>query len=60
MTQADFLTREEVRGAYQKNAKFYDLAFFLYYLIGIRIGRWRRCGKRCPYFCLKSEWVGGP
>ena len=35
-------TREEVRQTYQKGARFYDLAVPLYYLAGMRIGRWRR------------------
>ena len=42
MNGCDFLTREEVRSAYQKTAKIYDLAVWLYYLVGIRIGRYRR------------------
>lgn len=42
MAPNDFLTRDEVRGAYQKWAKVYDLAVYFYYLAGMRIGHWRR------------------
>ncbi|MFQ6021093.1 MAG: class I SAM-dependent methyltransferase [Acidiferrobacterales bacterium] len=42
MAAKDFLTREEVRDVYQKHAKIYDLAVCFYYLIGMRIGHWRR------------------
>ncbi len=36
------LTRDEVRDAYDRHAAFYDLAVWFYYLVGMRIGRWRR------------------
>ncbi len=42
MNGHDFLTREEVRSAYQRTATIYDLAVCLYYLVGIRIGHYRR------------------
>ena len=42
MAGKDFLTRDEVRDAYQSWAKFYDPAVYLYYLAGMRIGHWRR------------------
>jgi demethylmenaquinone methyltransferase/2-methoxy-6-polyprenyl-1,4-benzoquinol methylase len=42
MARNDFLTRDEVRSAYQKWAKVYDLAVYFYYLVGMRIGHWRR------------------
>lgn len=42
MTTQNFLTREEVLDAYQKWAKVYDLVVWLYYLVGMRIGHWRR------------------
>ena len=41
MVRKDFLTRDEVRDAYQRWAKFYDLVVYLYYLVGMRIGHWR-------------------
>ena len=43
MAGKDFLTRDEVRDAYQRWAKFYDPAvYFFYHLAGMRIGHWRR------------------
>jgi demethylmenaquinone methyltransferase/2-methoxy-6-polyprenyl-1,4-benzoquinol methylase len=42
MASKDFLTREEVRDLYDKRAGIYDLALWLYYLAGIRMGHWRR------------------
>lgn len=42
MAEKNFLKREEVRNVYQKQAKIYDLGIYLYYLVGIRIGHWRR------------------
>ena len=42
MAKRDFLTRDQVREVYQKHAGVYDLAVYLYYLIGMRIGHWRR------------------
>ncbi len=42
MAEVNFLKREEVRDAYQKNAKFYDLGVLFYPLIGIRINHWRQ------------------
>ena len=38
----DFQTREAVLNAYQRWARYYDLAIILYYLAGMRVGRWRR------------------
>lgn len=38
----NFQTREEVLNAYQRWARYYDPAVILYYLAGMRIGRWRR------------------
>ena len=42
MARKDFLTRDEVRNAYEKWAKVYDLAVHFYYLVGMRVGHWRR------------------
>lgn len=42
MTSKSFLTREEVRDVYDRQAGIYDLAVWFYYLAGMRIGRWRR------------------
>lgn len=42
MAPKDFLTRDEVQNVYQKRAKVYDLAVCFYYLVGMRIGHWRR------------------
>lgn len=43
MAGKDFLTRDEVRDAYQRWAKFYDPAvYFFYHLVGMRVGHWRR------------------
>jgi demethylmenaquinone methyltransferase/2-methoxy-6-polyprenyl-1,4-benzoquinol methylase len=42
MPENDHRMRQEVRKTYQKGARFYDLAVWLYYLAGIRIGLWRR------------------
>lgn len=42
MNAERFPTREDVRSAYQRWAKYYDLAVILYYLAGMRIGCWRR------------------
>jgi demethylmenaquinone methyltransferase/2-methoxy-6-polyprenyl-1,4-benzoquinol methylase len=42
MTSKGFLTREEVRDVYDRQAGIYDLAVWFYYLAGMRIGRWRR------------------
>ncbi len=37
-----FTTREEVAAVYQKRAWVYDSAVYYYYLVGMRIGHWRR------------------
>jgi demethylmenaquinone methyltransferase/2-methoxy-6-polyprenyl-1,4-benzoquinol methylase len=42
MASEGFLTREEVRAVYDRQAKNYDLAVWLYYLAGMRIRHWRR------------------
>lgn len=42
MSGNDIQAREEVRETYQKGAHLYDLAAWLYYLAGMRIGLWRR------------------
>jgi demethylmenaquinone methyltransferase/2-methoxy-6-polyprenyl-1,4-benzoquinol methylase len=42
MTKNRNLTRENVREIYNRQAKFYDLAVWFYYLVGMRIGKWRR------------------
>lgn len=42
MAKKSILTREEVQGVYDKQAPFYGLTVWLYYLAGMRIGRWRR------------------
>ncbi|MDH3692566.1 MAG: class I SAM-dependent methyltransferase [Gammaproteobacteria bacterium] len=42
MASKSFLTREEVRDIYDKQARIYDLAVWFYYLAGMRIDRWRR------------------
>ena len=42
MARRSFLTRDEVRDVYDRQARIYDLAVWLYYLAGMRIGRWRR------------------
>jgi ubiquinone/menaquinone biosynthesis C-methylase UbiE len=42
MDSKGFLTREEVRDVYDRQAGIYDLAVWFYYLAGMRIGRWRR------------------
>lgn len=42
MAGQDCLTREEVRDIYDKQAGIHDLAVWFYYLVGMRIGRWRR------------------
>jgi ubiquinone/menaquinone biosynthesis C-methylase UbiE len=36
------LTREEIRDTYDRHAGIYDRAVWCYYLVGMRIGRWRR------------------
>ena len=38
----DFTTREEIREVYQKRAWMYELAVHACYLLGFRIGRYRR------------------
>ena len=42
MTENDHRIREEARATYEKGARFYDLAVWLYYVAGMRIGLWRR------------------
>ncbi|MDH3242653.1 MAG: methyltransferase domain-containing protein [Alphaproteobacteria bacterium] len=42
MAKGKFLTREEVRAEYEKRAGIYEFAVYLYYLVGFRIGRYRR------------------
>lgn len=42
MTEDDARMRAEVRETYEKGAPFYDLAVWLYYAAGMRIGLWRR------------------
>lgn len=42
MEGTDAPTREEVHAAYQRWAGVYDLAVYLYYLVGMRTGHWRR------------------
>ncbi len=42
MAANDFLTRDEVRNAYQRWSKVYDLTVYSYSLVGMRIGHWRR------------------
>jgi demethylmenaquinone methyltransferase/2-methoxy-6-polyprenyl-1,4-benzoquinol methylase len=41
MARKSDLTRAEIRDIYDKQAGIYDLAVWLYYLAGMRIGRWR-------------------
>jgi len=42
MTENETRMRADVRDAYQKGARFYDLVVCLYYAAGMRIGHWRR------------------
>ena len=42
MASKSFLTREEVRDVYDRQAKIYDLTVWFYFLAGMRIGHWRR------------------
>ena len=42
MAKQGFLTRDAVRDVYDRNARFYDLAVWGYYLVGMPIGKWRR------------------
>ena len=42
MAKKSFLTRDAVRDVYDRNARFYDLAVWGYYLVGMPIGKWRR------------------
>jgi ubiquinone/menaquinone biosynthesis C-methylase UbiE len=44
MAKQSFLTRDAVRDVYDRNARFYDLAVWGYYLVGMPIGKWRRMG----------------
>lgn len=43
-TQDGDRARDEVRAIYDKGARYYDPTVWLYYLAGMRIGRWRRKG----------------
>ncbi len=42
MAKQGFPTRDAVKDVYDRNARFYDFAVWGYYLVGMRIGRWRR------------------
>jgi ubiquinone/menaquinone biosynthesis C-methylase UbiE len=42
MAKKSILTRDEVRDVYDRQAGIYDITVWLYYLAGMRIGRWRR------------------
>lgn len=42
MARKSALTPDEVRGVYDRKARIYDLAVWCYYLVGMRIWRWRR------------------
>lgn len=42
MARKNTLTREDVRTVYDKHARFYDRAVWLYYLVGMPIRKWRR------------------
>lgn len=42
MAKSSFLTRDEIREVYEKRASVYELAVYLYYLLGFPIGRYRR------------------
>ena len=42
MANQGFLTRDAVKDIYDGNARFYDFAVWGYYLVGMRIGSWRR------------------
>ncbi len=42
MPKSLFLTREEARDVYQKRAGIYELAVYLYSLLGFHIGRYRQ------------------
>lgn len=42
MAKHGFLTRDAVKDVYDRNARFYDFAVWGYYLVGMRIGSWRR------------------
>jgi demethylmenaquinone methyltransferase/2-methoxy-6-polyprenyl-1,4-benzoquinol methylase len=42
MAKKSALTRDEVRDVYDRQAGIYDKAVWLYYVAGMRIGRWRR------------------
>jgi demethylmenaquinone methyltransferase/2-methoxy-6-polyprenyl-1,4-benzoquinol methylase len=44
MAEHSFLTRDAVRDVYDRRARFYDLAVWGYYLMGMPIGKWRRMG----------------
>lgn len=42
MTANRLSTRAEIRDTYDRHAGIYDLTVWCYYLVGMRIGRWRR------------------
>jgi len=42
MAKRGFLTRDAVKDVYDRNARFYDLAVWSYYLAGMPIRKWRR------------------
>lgn len=44
MAKQSFLTRDAVKDIYDRNARFYDLAVWGYYLVGMPVGKWRRMG----------------
>lgn len=44
MAQHRSPARDAVRDVYDRNARFYDLAVWAYYLVGMPIGKWRRMG----------------
>lgn len=44
MAKQNVSTRDAVRAVYDRNARFYDLAVWGYYLVGMPIGKWRRIG----------------
>lgn len=44
MAEHSFLKRDAIRDVYDRRARFYDLAVWGYYLMGMPIGKWRRMG----------------
>jgi demethylmenaquinone methyltransferase/2-methoxy-6-polyprenyl-1,4-benzoquinol methylase len=49
MAKHSLLTRDAVRDVYDRKARFYDLAVWAYYLVGMPIGKWRRMGIDAPH-----------